>query len=162
MKRLELSQTLYLVISKMSFKLKTSVILFTASLVLVGCAHTICIKVVDADTKKPLAGVSTWWLQCRQQMFAPIKHEGPTNLPPSGNDGIIKLTRVHRWWVNELAFSCPGYSNVYGICYLRGEMSLGNAKSDFPGDFLEPEFFLQGTVTGASRSDGCYTVPMHK
>jgi hypothetical protein len=95
-------------------------------------------------------------------MFAPIKHEGPTNLPPSGSDGIIKLTGVHRSRLNDLKFSAQGYSNVYGICYFPGEMSLGYTMRKFPQGLLEQEFILEGTVTQAARSNGCYVVPMHK
>ena len=49
-------------------KLKICIVLFTASLLMIGCAHTVCIKVVDAETKKPLAN-TTFTAMIRKSSF---------------------------------------------------------------------------------------------
>lgn len=144
-------------------KLKICIVLFTASLLMIGCAHTVCIKVVDDETKKPLDGVSTWWLQYRHDVLRGVKHEGPTILPPTGRDGVIRLTNVHNAiWGNEMIFSRPRYSNVYAEWYRHEGMTLATGFTNFPAGDLEQEFTLKGTLTEAARSNGCYIVPMHQ
>lgn len=52
----------------------------TAAALLMGCAHSIRLKMVDATTHEPLEGVAVQWVQARHQMFQQLKQEGPTNL----------------------------------------------------------------------------------
>ena len=98
-----------------------AILLGLLSLLAAGCAHTICIKAIDASTKEPLAGVSTQWLQYYHGYFH-LGHEGPTNLPFSGKDGLISVGDLHRNWSSSFIFACPGYSNIYGEYTSRGRM----------------------------------------
>lgn len=136
------------------------VIAFTSvSLVVAGCAApTLCIKTVDAETGQPLAGVSTSWRQDHNGYFH-LEHEGPTNLPPSGQDGIISVEGLHRDWGSRFIFSCPGHSNVYGF-YSVGKMGLAERVTYLPPGPLEGEFILDGNLTSAFQSNGCFLVKM--
>src|SRR5260370_4307515 len=88
----------------------------TLTLDLMGCSlQTIHIKTVDARTGQPLAGVTTVWRQDRYQMFQTIVHSDPIRESPSGRVGSIEVSGLHRNWKSTLFFSCPGYSNVYGL-----------------------------------------------
>jgi len=134
-------------------------------LAFVGCAHTICLKAVDARTHEPLEGVSVQWLQARHQMFQSLKQEGPTNLSPSGPDGITRVVGLHRSWTSEFIFACPGYSNVYGG-YGSGRLTLAAAMSHYPpvpwpGPFKD-QFMLEGQLKLAHKSNGCFLIEMHK
>jgi hypothetical protein len=136
-----------------------------AGLAFVGCAQKICLKAVDARTHEPLEGVSVQWLQARNQMFQLRKQEGPTNLPPSGTDGVIRVVGLHRWWSSDFIFACPGYSNVYGG-YDSGRLTLAPAMSHYPPmpwpDPFKDQFTLEGQLKLAQKSNGCFLVEMHK
>lgn len=132
-----------------------------AALFLIGCAHKICLRAVDADTHEPLEGVSVQWLQARHQMFQALKQEGPTNLPPSAADGVIRVVGLHRWWTSDFIFTRPGYSNVYGG-YVSGRLSLAEAMRHFPPGPLQDQFILQGQSRVAEKTNGCFIVEMHK
>src|SRR5207302_9601841 len=126
----------------------------------ISCARTLRIKTVDAATGQPLAGVSTSWRQDYNGYFR-LEHEGPTNLPPSWQDGIIRIEGVHRYWGSRFIFSCPGYSNVYGF-YSVGRLGLAESVTYLPSGPLEDEFILEGKPTSASLSNGCFLIPMPK
>jgi len=142
-------------------RLKQLIAACSGAALLVGCAHTIRIKIVDATTREPLEGVSTRWLQARHQMFQQLKQEGPTNLPPSRQDGTIVVGGLHTWWSSDLIFSCPGYSNVYGQ-YGSGILCLARRMRYFPPGPLQEQFILEGGVRVAEKSSGCFVVEMQK
>ena len=153
-----------------SLRAKLLSLLGTLSLVLKGCfpgfVHTICFRPVDAATKEPLAGVCTTWSQHKNQMFARIRHEGPNNLPPSRQNEMIKIGGMHTYWINEFIFSCPGYSNVYGFyqtpdVFSRSTLELG-PQIETLGDEFDGQFIIRGNVRTASKSNGCFVVPMPK
>jgi hypothetical protein len=145
---------------------KLVILLGILSLAFSGCAHRIRFKPIDATTKEPLVGVSIRWLQFKHRMFSRSGHEGPTNLPPLGQNGIIKIGGLHTWWESEFIFSRPGYSNVYGGyetgVFKNSDFTLGERVTYFPPGPFEDEFILEGKLTSANRSNGCFTIPMHK
>jgi hypothetical protein len=138
-----------------------SLMTLTTAIALVGCAHRIQLKVVDAETHEALGNVSVQWLQVRHQMLETLKQEGPTNLPPTGPDGMICVSGLHRWWTSEFIFVCPGYSNIYGL-YGSGRLSLAEMKSPFPPGPLQDQFILEGNLKSAQKSNGCFLVEMRK
>jgi hypothetical protein len=77
------------------FRLPAMALIFTLQLSL-GRAKTISIniKTVDARTSRPLAGVSTRWMEERQDLILGTHRFGPTNLPPSAQDGVISRRKV--------------------------------------------------------------------
>jgi hypothetical protein len=142
---------------------KLHVLLATLSLVLAGCTHTLRLRAVDAATKEPLSGVNTRWTQVRYGMFIRAKQEGPTNLPASGQDGMIVVGGLHSSWLNwhnYFAFSCSGFSNVYGI-YEGPPLGLGERIFKLDGE-LKDAFILEGNLTSIFQSNGCYVIPMQK
>ena len=145
----------------MNRHLKQLISACSGAALLVGCAHTIRIKVVDAATREPLEGVCTRWLQARHQLFQPLDQEGPTNLPPSGREGTIVIGRLHRGWSSELIFSSPGYSNVYAH-YSTGSLSLAGRMKYFAPGPLQDQFILEGNVTTADKSNGWFLIEMRK
>jgi len=94
-------------------------------------------------------------------MFQTLKQEGPTNLPPSGPDGVVAVAGLHRWWTNDFIFSRPGYSNVYGG-YGSGGLTLGQSMRHFPPGPLQDQFILEGSMKAAVKSNGCFLVEMPK
>lgn len=130
-----------------------------AALSLVGCAHKICLRTVDANTHEPLEGVSVQWLQGRHHMFRALQQEGPTNLPQSTKDGIIRVVGLHRGWFSEFVITRPGFSNVYGH-YRGGRLSLAESVRYFPPGALQDQFMMQGQP--AVKTNGCFMIEMHK
>jgi hypothetical protein len=148
---------------KMSMRrfLKQFVAIGVGATLVVGCAHTISLRVVDAKTCQPLEGVSVQWLQARYQMLEKLKQEGPTNLPPTGSDGTIKVKGLHHWWASEFIFSRSGYSNLYGYYDTRGLM-LGGEVNYFPQGQLQDQFYLKGNVKTADKTNGFFIVEMQR
>ena len=101
------------------------------------------------------------WVQARHQMFQLLKQEGPTNLPPSGPDGIVKVDGLHRWWSSDFTFSRPDYSNVYGT-YGSGNLTVSEQMRRFPSGPLQDQFWLDGHLTVAAKSNGCFLLQMQK
>ena len=130
------------------------------ALVAVGCAHNICLKTVDATTGAPLAGTSVSWRQDRHDIVLGLASYGPTNLPPSGQDGVVEAVGLQRNWVSSFVFTHPGYSNVYGI-YSGGKLGLAERVSGLEGRF-KGQFILEGKLATASLSNGCFVVPLPK
>ena len=129
---------------------------------LAGCANqSICIKAVDASTQKPLAGVTTEWREHRHQMFRPLTHYGPTNLPPSGQDGLIEVRGLHQNWLSTFVFSCPGRSNVYGR-YSEGVLNVGKNVVYYPPGELDGEFRFSGDAETAIKTNGCFVIAIPK
>ena len=101
-----------------------SVMRFNTSVALVGvllvagCSHTLRFKTVDATTEKPLAGVALKWEDRQKDLIFGTAHFGPTNLPPSGDDGLIVVVGVHKKRVTAFDFTKPGYVGV--SCFYSG------------------------------------------
>src|SRR2546421_3140493 len=146
--------------SNVQCSLRHFIIVCLGALLTVGCAHTISLKFVDSKTHEPLAGVSTRWLQARVQMFQTLKQEGPTNLPPSGDNGTITIKGLRHWWESEFIFTCTGYSNVYG--FYDTSMRLAPRIQPLPMIGVPDYFLLPGDVTMASKSNGVFLIEMPK
>jgi hypothetical protein len=132
----------------------------TLLLALAGCANqSIRIKAVDASTRKPLAGVTTEWREHRHQMFRPVTHFGPTNLPPSDQDGLIEVRSFHRNWLSAFVFSSPGYSTVYGT-YAGGYLNFGTNVTHCTNGIFATEFLFNDDPKMATKSNGCFIVSM--
>jgi hypothetical protein len=125
-------------------------------------------RAVDATTREPLSGVNAMWTQVGYGMFQQTKQEGPTNLPPSGQNGIIivqglraPVSGLHNWH-SYFIFSCSGFSNVYGT-YEGPPLGLGERKRNFDlHGALKDAFFLEGHLTSIFPSNGCFLVPMRR
>jgi hypothetical protein len=153
------------------------------ALALTGCAlQTIHIRTVDANTGEPLAGVTTEWRQDRLQMFQTIVHSDAIKESPSGYEGMVEVGGVHRNWASTLAFSCPGYLNVYSS-YSGGTMTLAKKIVCIPFDPANERLHigdesktanishamrstdlmaLEGESQIAVKSNGWFIVPMQK
>ena len=140
--------------------LQLGVLLTAMALVAVGCAHTICLKTVDATTGAPLAGTSVSWRQDRHDIVLGLASYGPTNLPPTREDGIVEAVGMRRNWSSSFVFTHPGYSNVYGG-YSRGTLTLAERTHALEGRF-KGQFILEGKLTTAFLSNGCFVVPLPK
>jgi hypothetical protein len=127
-----------------------------------GCVYKIRLKTIDADTHQPLEGVAVQWVQARNLMLQTIIHEGPTNLPPSGPNGIIALGGLHHWWTSEFVFTFPGYSNVYGeyqaLAFGSGHLRLADAMQPISRGVLQDQFFLEGHVKEAVKTNGYFLI----
>jgi hypothetical protein len=129
---------------------------------LVGCANqAIRIKAVDATTGKPLAGVTTEWREHRHQMFRPVTHYGPTNLPLSDQDGLIELRDFHPNWLSAFVFSRPGYSTLYGT-YSGGYLNFGTNVTYCTNGIFATEFLFNDDPKMAIKSNGFFLLPMPK
>jgi hypothetical protein len=129
---------------------------------LTGCAHqTIRLEAVDVNGRTPLAGVTTEWREHRYQMFRPITHYPPTNLPPTGQPGVVEIRGLHRNWRSTFIFSCPGYSNIYGR-YSGGTLQLGTNAVFYADGMLEGDFQFEGDTEIAIKSNGCFVIAMPK
>jgi hypothetical protein len=133
----------------------------TAAALLAGCAHSIRLKTVDATTHEPVEGVSVQWVQFKHEMLWRSKQEGPTNLPPSGAGGIVKVKGLHRWWSSDFTFSCVGYSNLYGI-YGSGNLSVSAKARHFSHGPFQDQFWLENPLKAAAKSNDCFLVEMRK
>ncbi len=154
-------ETQHQTILRMTSILKSLMGLVQLQLVVTGCAHTVCLKVIDASTGRPLAGVSASWQQTYHGVLH-YGHEGPTNLPSSGENGFIKVGKLHRDWSSTFIFTRPGYSNVYGGFTSKGKMLLGEEIRYFPPGRLDGQFYLKGRIVSAFLSNQCFVVPLPK
>jgi hypothetical protein len=137
---------------KWSFPLAAGLLLAT------GCAHAIRLKVVDAVTSQPLAGVSTVWHEKAYNLLTGRLYQtGPTNLPPSGRDGVITIGGVHKQWSNNLIFSRPGYTTLYGN-YNDARLWWTERMTPFP----RGGFKLEKPFTEAVSSNGYLIIRMQK
>ena len=141
--------------------LKALIDLAPLSVVAAGCAGTLCVKLVDASNGRPLAGVSTSWQQYYHGYFH-LKREGPTNLPPTVQDGLITVGDLHRNWSSSFIFACPGYSNVYGELTSKGKLILADKVEYYPSEKFAGQFYLKEGLVPASQSNGCFVVPLPK
>ena len=124
----------------------------------VGCAHTLRIRLVDAGSEQPLAGVETSWREDKIDLLLGAYHNGPTNLQPSTGEGIVTVGKVHPRWVGRFEFTAPGYTQRYGM-YSRGGLALGTKTN---ANIRGERFVLEGPVTTAASSNGTFTVPMSR
>jgi hypothetical protein len=129
---------------------------------LAGCANqAIHITAVDATTGKPLAGVATEGREHRHQMFLPVTHYGPINLPSSDQDGLIELHSFHRNWLSAFVFSRAGYSTLYGT-YAGGYLNFGTNVTFCTNGIFATEFLFNDDPKMAVKSNGCFLLPMPK
>lgn len=124
-------------------------------LLVTGCAHTLCIKVIDATNGKSVVGVSTLWHEHVYDLLTGRHQTGPTNLPPSSDLGLITIPNVHKHWANTLVFSKPGYRTVYGN-YIDSKVWLSIRMHTFSDN----ENVLDDPMTQAALTNGCFVVPM--
>jgi hypothetical protein len=131
-------------------------IILAPMLFMVGCAHTMRVKVIDAETGQPVAGVEVCWRQDYQDLLLGSHHYGPTNLPSSTTDGLITLDGLHPKDVSRFIFSHPGYRTVYGI-YSGGALTLAEATNAA----VPPELFiLKGKLITVEPNKGVCVVQM--
>jgi len=129
---------------------------------LAGCVNqSIRISTVDASTGKPLAGVTTEWREHRHQIFRPVTHLGPTNLPLSNQNGLIEVRSIHRNWLSAFVFFTPRYSTVYGT-YAGGYLNFGTNVTYCTNGIFATEFLFNGDPKMATKSNGCFIVSMLK
>src|SRR5439155_21861300 len=83
-------------------------------------------------------------------------HYGPTNLPPSGDDGTIAVLGLHPKRVSKFTFRRSGYTTVYAA-YSRGMLTL--AESTNPA-VPAPLFVFQGPVSAAAKTNNVFIVDM--
>jgi hypothetical protein len=135
----------------------TTMALILALLLVAGCAKTISIniKTIDAKTGKPLAGVSTSWMEEHQDLILGSHRFGPTNLPPSNQDGVIRVDKLNTHMGSRFIFSCPGYAPVYAL-YCDGSMALAGRVSFLPRN----EFVLEGNLVSVGPTNGYFLVQM--
>jgi hypothetical protein len=137
------------------------VLLAALALVAAGCAHDIRLKTVDATTGAPLAGTAVSWRQDRHDIVLGLASYGPTNLPPSGEDGVVHVVGLRRYWTSRFVFTHAGYSSVYGA-YSRGGLGLAERVWDTGEGRFKGQFILEGKLTTASLTNGCLVVPLPK
>jgi hypothetical protein len=125
---------------------------------LVGCVRErqICVKVIDSQTGRPLAGVSTVLRQERSDLFRGPAHIEPTNLPESKQDGSIRIAGVRKGtWNSKLVLSRAGYRKIYGYLTDQGlNWALEANEDDITFSVLE------GYIRSAAVTNGCFIVPM--
>jgi hypothetical protein len=121
-----------------------------------GPAQDVKIRVVDAQTGHPLAGVNANW---QQHVYSPRfgeYHFGPTNLPPSGNNGIILVPGIRSNCANRLILARDGYATVYAG-YWEGALAYGENHSTLDGvEMLEQPLSL------TRQTNGFISVPMRQ
>lgn len=105
-----------------------------------------------------LTGVETTWRQDRYDLLLGVSHTGPTNLPPSGEDGVITVPGLHETWASCFVFSRPGYATAYGA-YCRGALSLAGRINSLHTD---TGFILEGPLAVSRATDGLVPVPMKR
>jgi hypothetical protein len=160
-----------------------SALLCASVIGLTGCVlKTIKVKMVDASTGQPIAGVTTLWRQDRYQMFETIAHSDLLREPASGPGGIIEIGGIYRNWNQTFVFFCPGYSNAY-VAY-SGTMTLADKLDCIPpfgfGDRFELDgrsemktvedraldridlILLTGEAQTIVKSNWCFIIPMQR
>jgi hypothetical protein len=81
---------------------------------------------------------------------------GPTNLPPSSEDGSVTIHGVHGW-ANSLIFSHPGYVTLYGN-YNDSKLWLGEELDVITTNAT----LIKAPVVEAQNTNGYYLIPMAK
>jgi hypothetical protein len=114
------------------------------------------LQAVDSVRREPLAGVETTWRQDKAALPFGVYHAGPTNLPPSGSDGIIELAGVRESWRSSLVFSKAGYATVYGS-YGDSELTLAPATNAVA---TYGPFIIKGPFSVVRPTNGFFIVTM--
>lgn len=127
-----------------------------AFLLVTGCAQTVRFKLVDAVTAKPLAGVNTTWRQDSHDLILGSYQYGPTNLPPSSQDGVVVVKGVYKKKTSRLIFSRNGYATVYAG-YSRGVLTRAGSLDP---RLRDGEFALSGELTLVPPTNGFITIQM--
>jgi hypothetical protein len=87
-------------------------------------------------------------------MLEQAKHYGRTNLPPTGVNGVFAVKQTHAWSKISLTLSCTNYVTCYGH-WDSGPLCYSESRKMFESDMLfEDEFYLDGTILVAQRSNG--------
>ena len=121
-----------------------------------GCASTVTFKAVDAVTNQPLAGVNTVWrMDSIDFLYITRHHFGPTNLPPSTENGVVVVNGPHKYAASRFIFSRDGYAPVYGIYY---NDSMACAEHIYPA--LIGGFNITAPVSYVSPTNGVIVVRM--
>ena len=123
-----------------------------------GQSSTIRLKVVDARTGQPLSGASVVWREDLDDLLAGHLQNGPTNLPPSDESGIIVIGGVRNKMVGRFILSEPGYSTMYGV-YSDGEL---NVSDDIQPPPIDQGVFTLDDAQTAGLADGNFVVRMHR
>jgi hypothetical protein len=126
-------------------------------LLLTGCAHTITFKVVDAASGRPVSGVAANWRQDSADLLLGTYHFGPTNLPPSGEDGVVVVRGIYRGKQNRFIFSKSEYATVYGIYSMGRRFSESNQTNSIAG---WDGFILEEPLTGITPTNGVIVIRM--
>ena len=146
--------------SHFSSRPKLATALTLVSMFVTGCAHTLHLKVVDAKSGEPLAGVSTLWREdSAYNLLTGRRHQTRPNNLMSGQDGLITVNTIHKKWVSRFVFSHVGYATLYGIYTPESlELARGVRPDPLPQDrfiLLDPRFLV-------GPSNGCFLIPMQK
>jgi len=130
------------------------------SLLLTGCAQTLCIKTVDAASDEPLAEVSAVWREdSAYELLTGRRHQsGPTNLI-SGEEGTITVGKIHKKWSSRFVFSRAGYKTIYGI-YYRDTLEFSQRIK--PSPLPQDRFILEDPRIYTPLTNGCFLIPMPK
>ena len=124
-----------------------------------GQAHNIRLKIVDAKTGDPLAGVSVVWREDREDLIYGNAHLGPIDLAPSDDKGEITIEASHEKMVDRLVLSCAGYVTMYGV-YSDG--SLNVSREIQPPPLPQDLFELDDPQTDDEINEGSIVVRMPK
>jgi len=128
-------------------------------LLVTGCQQTICLRVTDATNNQPLPGVAAVWREDSAiNLLTDRWHQtGPTNMPPSSDNGVITITQVHEKWFSRFILSHSGYATTYGI-YYRGTLNLAQRIKSEP--LPQDIFLLEQPITKVGATNGYFTVPL--
>ncbi len=130
--------------------------ILTTLLFVTGCAQTVQFRAIDAVTGEPLEGVSTSWRQDSHDLVFGSYHYGPTNLPPSSEDGVVVVRGIYTKKTSRFIFSREGYSTVYAL-YSRRALTKAEGLDPINRD---TEFILSGDLTLVTSTNGLITVEM--
>jgi hypothetical protein len=136
------------------------IICLVALLLLGGCAHNVRIRVLDAQTARPLESVHVYMQEDRHQILEPVKSFGRTNLPPTGPDGVFVIKRTHTWSLIYMTLSRTNYVTCYGNTVTAGPICYSELRMLYESGLPEGEFRLVGTVSVAQKSNGFQTILM--
>jgi hypothetical protein len=126
--------------------------------------ETIAFKTIDAATGQPLAGVSTVWRMDSYTFLGNSTfHYGQTNVPPSGEDGVIVIDGIYKSKTSKFIFSRTGYATVYGI-YLDGSLDraehINTNDNRYPFTEQNFGFMVSAPVSHVWPTNGVYVIRM--
>jgi hypothetical protein len=122
-----------------------------------GRAGVIRLEIVDAKTGQPISGVSAVWREDVDDVAFGHFQNGPIDLPPSNDKGIITISQSHKKMIGRLTLAQTGYLTSYGV-YSGGSLSLSQEIQ--PPPFPQDLFMLDDEQTAVEHSDGTFVVRM--